>query len=62
MCLRAAQANGMAVYQARVLATWVIHRFFGILGGNFRHAIPLFRPAWARLFFEYTPRSLGDHF
>ena len=38
-----------------VLATWVIRRLFGILGGNFRHAITLFRPAWACLFFEYTP-------
>ena len=27
-----------------VLATWVIRRFFGILGGIFRHAILLFRP------------------
>ncbi len=38
-----------------VLATWVIRRLFWILGGIFHPTILLFCPAWARLFFEYSP-------
>ena len=34
-------------------------KFFGILRRNFRQALLLFLPGWARLFFECTPKSFG---